>query len=149
MSNLKYFLEDSAMHKARAHKLDFIGLFLQANVKHRVFLKLDIRYGEYYPEYVNYFGRPLRLKKSMYGMTNSGKLFADEINNWMIDEAGFNQSKYQIYVYYKYATDVSKSVVLSYVDDCVYWYTYEELRNIFVDTLGKRYHVNFLVYDGL
>ena len=44
----------------------------------------------------------------------------------------------------KYAPDGSKIVVLSYVDDCVYWYTNEDLGKHFVDTLGKRYHVNFL-----
>ena len=37
-------------------------------------------------------------------------------------------------------------VVLSYVDDCVYWYTNEDLRIWFVDTLGKRFHVKFLGY---
>ena len=45
----------------------------------------------------------------------------------MIDEAGFNWSKCQLYVYYKFAPDGSKLVVLSYVDDCVYWYISEEL----------------------
>ena len=44
MSNLKYFLADAAKHKARVHKLDFIGAFLQAKVNNRVFFKLDIRY---------------------------------------------------------------------------------------------------------
>ena len=47
-------------------------------------------------------------------------------------------------IYYKYAPDGSKIVVLSYVDDCVYWYTNEDLGKWFVDTLGKRFHVNFL-----
>ena len=36
--------------------------------------------------------------------------------------------------------------VLSYVDDCVYWYTNEDPVKWFVDTLGKRFHVNFLGY---
>ena len=49
-------------------------------------------------------------------------------------------------IYYKYAPDGTKIVVLSYVDDCVYWYTYEALVKWFVDTLGKIFHVNFLVY---
>ena len=31
-----------------------------------------------------------------------------------------------------------------YVDDCVYWYTNEDLGKCVVDTLGKRFHVNFL-----
>ena len=47
-------------------------------------------------------------------------------------------------IYYKYAPYGSNIVVLSYVDDCVYWYTNEDLGKRFVDTLGKRFHVNFL-----
>ena len=49
-------------------------------------------------------------------------------------------------IYYKYALDGSKIVVLSYVDDCVYWYTNEYPGKLFVDNLGKIFHVNFLIY---
>ena len=49
-------------------------------------------------------------------------------------------------IYYKYAPDGSKIVVLSYVDDCAYWYTNEDIGKWFVDTLVKRFHVNFLGY---
>ena len=41
---------------------------------------------------------------------------------------------------------MEKNVVLSYLDDCVYWYTSEALGKWFVDNLGKRFHVNFLGY---
>ena len=44
-------------------------------------MKLIIRYGEYLPEYFNYFGIPKRLKKSINGMNNSGKPFSDELTN--------------------------------------------------------------------
>ena len=82
----------------------------------------------------------------MCDMNNSGKISSDEHNNFLIDKLGYNQSKYRIYVYYKYAPDGSKLVLLSYVDECIYWYKYEELGNWFVDTLGKIFHVNFLGY---
>ena len=49
MSNLKYFLADSAKHKARVHQLYFIGAFLQAKFKNRVFVKLDSGYADYFP----------------------------------------------------------------------------------------------------
>ena len=81
----------------------------------------------------------------MYGMTNSGKLFDDELIEWLL-EAGFIQSQCQMSIYYKYAPDGSKLVVVSYVDDCVYWYTNEDIVNWFVDNLGKRSHVKFLGY---
>ena len=79
MRTLKYFLSDVAKHKARVHPLDFIGAFLQAKVKNRFFVKLAITYTDYFLEYAQYFGRALRMLKSMYGMTDSGKLFADEL----------------------------------------------------------------------
>ena len=78
-------------------------------------------------------------------MTNSGKLFAGELTEWLL-EAGFIQSQIQISIYYRYAPDGSKIVDLSYVDDFFYWYTNEDLRKWFVDTLGNRFHVNFLGY---
>ena len=49
-------------------------------------------------------------------------------------------------IYYKYAPDGSKIFVLSYVDDCVYCYTNEDIGKWFVDTLGKIFHVKFLVF---
>ena len=102
MRTLKYFLEHGAKHKARFHQLYFIGAFLQAKVKNRFFFKLDNRYTDYFPEYSKYFGRALRLLKSIYGMTNSWKLFDDELTEWLL-EARFIQSKCQMSVYYKYA----------------------------------------------
>ena len=55
--------------------------------------------------------------------------------------------QFQMSMYYNYAPDVTKIVVLSYVYDCVYWYTYEYLGILFVDTLGKIFHVNLLVFS--
>ena len=82
-------------------------------------MKLYSRYADYFPEYPNYFGRALKLLKSIYGMTNSGKLSADKLTEWLL-EAGFIQYQYHMSIYYKYASDGSKVVVLSYVYDCVY-----------------------------
>ena len=46
MRTLKYFLAYADKHRARVHQLDFIGAFLQAKVKNRVFVKLDMRYAD-------------------------------------------------------------------------------------------------------
>ena len=91
------------------------------------FLKLDSRYADYFPEYSSCFGRALRLIKSMYGMTNSGKLFAVEVTKRLI-EAGFIQYQFQFSIYYKYEPDGAKIVVLYYVDDTVCWYIYKAPR---------------------
>ena len=44
----------------------------------------------------------------MYGMTNSGNLFAGELTEWLL-EAGFIQSQCQMSIYYKYAPDGTKN----------------------------------------
>ena len=119
--------------------------FFQGKVETRVFVKLDSRYAESFPEYSNYFGIALILLKSMYGMNNSGKLFSDELTEWLL-ESGFILYQCQMSIYYKYVPYGSKIVVLSYFYDCVYWYTSEDLRKWFVDTLVNIFHVNFLVY---
>ena len=82
----------------------------------------------------------------MYDMTSYGNIIADELINSMLDYAGSKKKQYQMYIYYKYVPDGSELVLLSYVDDCVYWYTYEWLDKWFVDTLVKSVHVNFLGY---
>ena len=119
MRTMKYFLVDVTKHRARVHQLGFILSLLQAKVKNRVFVKLDSKYTYYFPEYSKYYGRALRLLKSMYVTTNSGKLFYDELTEWSL-ESGFIQYQYQMSIYYKYAPYGQKIVFLSYVDDCVY-----------------------------
>ena len=79
MRTLKYFLAYAAKHEARVHQLYLIGSFLQTKVKNRLFVELDSRYADDFPEYSNYFGSALILLKSVYSTTNSGKLFSDEL----------------------------------------------------------------------
>ena len=69
----------------------FVGEPL-AKAKNRVFVKLDIRYTYYFPEYTRYFERALLILNSMYGMTNYEKAFAYELTEWLL-EAGFFQSQ--------------------------------------------------------
>ena len=72
-------MEDEVKPMARVHHLYFIGTFLQAKVNNRVFAKLDSKYAEYFPELSNYSGRSLILLKSVYSMTETGKLTSDEV----------------------------------------------------------------------
>ena len=46
MGTLNYFLADATKHNARVHQLYFIGAFLKAKVKNRVFMKLDSKYAD-------------------------------------------------------------------------------------------------------
>ena len=61
-------------------------------------MKFDIRYTDYFIEYAKYFGRALRLLKSMYSMTNSGNFFSDELTEWLL-EACFIPSQCQMSIW--------------------------------------------------
>ena len=119
---------------------------MQEQFDNSVFVKLDSRSAFYFPEYSDYFGIALILLKSMYVMTNYGKLFSDDLTWWLL-EVGFIQYQCQMSIYYKYAPYGTRIFVLSYFDDCVYWYTSEALGKWFVDTLGKILHMNLLGYE--
>ena len=97
---------------------------------------MDSRNTEYFPEYLSYPERALRLLIYMYGIINYGNLFADYFIEWLI-EAVLIKYKCQMSIYYKYAPNGTNCFVIYYVDVCVYWYTYETLGNGFW-TIHKR-----------
>ena len=70
----------AAKLKFRVYQLDFIGAFLQAVARNRVFTMLPVEWKELFPELAEWFGKPLLLLKSLYGQTDSGK-------NWDLDQS--------------------------------------------------------------
>ncbi len=90
--SLKMFLADAARNRCRVHQLDFVGAFLQANARGRIFVSLPKVNGDIWPEFKDYCERPLRLVNSMYGMTYFGKYFYLGLKEWLQEE-GFTQSR--------------------------------------------------------
>ena len=61
-------------------------------------MKLDSRYADYFPEYSIHFGRALRLLKYMYGTTNSGNLFVDDLTECLLEAYSFNLNVRCLYI---------------------------------------------------
>jgi hypothetical protein len=76
------FLAHAARLRVRVRQMDFIGAFLQAKVRSRVFIKMPAIYGELFPDLAAYCGIPVRLVKSMYGMSLSGKYWYQELQEY-------------------------------------------------------------------
>jgi hypothetical protein len=49
--SLKMFLADAARNRCRVHQQDFMGTFLQANVRERIFVTLSKVFGDIWPEF--------------------------------------------------------------------------------------------------
>ena len=77
---LRVFLTWAAKKKCRIYQLDFIGAFLQAKARNRVFTMLPAEWKEFFPDLAEWFGVPLLLLKSLYDQTDSSK-------NWDLDQS--------------------------------------------------------------
>jgi hypothetical protein len=141
--SLKMFLADAARNKCRVHQLDFVGAFLQANVRGRIFVSLPKVYGDIWPEFKDYCGKPLRLIKSMYGMTYSGKYWYLDLKEWLHEE-GFTQSRASPCFFCKVFPDGSYVKLIVYVDDKLFFGNNEATLQEFKDKLSKRFDVEFL-----
>jgi hypothetical protein len=97
---LKMFLAHACKCKLRVKQLDFVGAFLQANVRARIFVTIPKIFGILFPEYSAYCGIPLRLAKSMYGMTLSGKYWFLDLKDYLLQD-GFTASSTMKCLFYK------------------------------------------------
>jgi hypothetical protein len=113
---LEMFLADAARNRCRVHQLDFVEAFLKANVRERIFVTLPKVYGDIWPEFKEYCGRPLRLKKNMYGMAYSGKYWYLDLKDWLHEE-GFTQSRAIPCFFCKVFPYGSYAILILYVDD--------------------------------
>jgi hypothetical protein len=76
------FLAHAACLKVRVRQLDFVGAFLQAKMRTRMFVTIPKIYGILFPEYAEYCGKPVRLQMLMYGTMLCGKY-------WYLDLLAF------------------------------------------------------------
>jgi hypothetical protein len=119
--SLKMFLAHASRLKARVKQLDFIGAFLQANTRSRIFVTIPAIIGNLFPEFKDYCGKPVRLAKSMYGMTLSGKYWWLDLLEFLLS-LGFKSSKCVPCLLILISKEGS-IYVLSYVDDMLYFGT--------------------------
>ena len=80
---LKLFLAYAAWKKCRIYQLNFIGAFLHAIARNRVFTILPNEWRELFPELADWFGVPLRLLKSIYGSIDSSHNWDDTLKDFL------------------------------------------------------------------
>ena len=89
---LKLFLAYAAILQVQVDQLDFVGAFLQANMRSEVWVHLPYVFGTLFPEYKEYCGIPLLLVKSMYGQAVNGRYWYEELSEFLVKELGFTIS---------------------------------------------------------
>ena len=101
MRLLKCFLADAIQNQATIYQLDFfIQAFIQSLTKKRIFIILGKEFEMFCPQIAEHFGRPLRLKKCLYGTDFSGKSWYDTLDNFLQKDMGFNALELKdVYIY--------------------------------------------------
>jgi hypothetical protein len=134
--SLKMFLGHASRLKARVKQLDFVGAFLQAKMRTRMFVTIPKIFGILFPEYAWCTGKPVRLLMSMYGTTLSGKYWYLALLDFL-KEIGFKEGDCVKCSFIKVCADGSKLFLLHYVDDMLYYGTSLSKLQDFEKQLGE------------
>ena len=137
---LLIFLADAAANKARVYQLDYIGAYLSAEMDRLVYVMFDAGLAQLAPQYKDWLGVPLIMKKTIYGGRSCGRLFAEKQFGWLVDVYGFVQCKTDPAVFiWKRGNRLIK--LLTYCDDCAYWCSDEKTRRQFEKAISKAFQV--------
>jgi hypothetical protein len=139
---LKMFLAMAAQRRRRVYQADFIGAYLQAKMDRIVYVMLPIEYKMYFPDLAEWFGVPLRLERSAYGINSAGRLWAEELFGWY-QEYGFVQSQVEPSLF-TYSNGDDWIILLSYCDDTAYFCSTDAARQAFETAMCKRFDCKLL-----
>jgi hypothetical protein len=139
---LKVFLCEAARRKRRVFQADFVGAYLQAYMDRTVYVRLPAEYAEFFPDLSEWFGVPLLLSKSAYGINSAGRLWAEELFEWYL-QYGFKQSIVDPSLFY-YRKGEEWIILLSYCDDSAYFASSTETREEFEKTMCQRFDCKLL-----
>jgi len=140
---LKMFLGYASRVKARVKQLDFVRAFLQAKTRSRVFISIPLIYRILFPEYKEFCGKPIRLVKSMYGMTLSGKYWFLDLQEHLL-QLGFKPSSTVPCLFIKKDKDGDKIYVLNYVDDMLYCGTNDPKVKQYEESMQERFNLELM-----
>jgi hypothetical protein len=131
---LKISLAFAVECKQRVYQLEYVAAFLLANVIGRKFTIFPSGWKELlkdYPDLHQWFGVPLRLRKSLYGDRVANLAWDETQSQWLTSaEIGFTRLLSEGSIYLKRTTIVF-IVVLNAVDDQLYFATLVSLNEWF------------------
>ena len=140
---LKCFMADAISNGSMIYQLDFIQAFIQSNTKKRIFVLLDQEYEAFCPKLREHFGRPLRLRKCLYGADFSGKFWYETLNDFLVNSFGFKRSRAEGCLYiYRNGDDWVK--MINYVDDALYYASSHRVREHFEISLKNKFNLTLL-----
>ena len=141
---LRIFLAFASQSKCRVYQLDFIGASLQPSARNRTFTTLPADWARFFPEMATWFGKPLRLKKSLYGAVDASRNWDDELDAWLQHPTqAFSRCPAEGSIYFRFYHD-DFLFLLNAVDDLLYFSNSSALRAKFEQDLTARFDVDLI-----
>jgi Reverse transcriptase (RNA-dependent DNA polymerase) len=103
-----------------------VGAYLQAFMDWIVYIMLPVKLAEYFPDLAEWFGVPLLLYKSAYGMNSAGCLWAEDLFRWYSNYSFLQSSVEPALFTYKKGDDWI--ILLSYCNDTAYYTSSNTIR---------------------
>ena len=137
---LKVFLAICARYGIFPAQVDFLLAFLQADMRERVFVEFPDAWKNFLPEHLwKWIGRPLKLRKALYGYNYSGKfLYQDQAE--FLESEGFLPSGLPGLWYKRYPGD-RLIMFLHYVDDILIASNDPQVQAFFIESLKGRFDI--------
>ena len=137
---LKVFLATCARLGIFPSQTDFLLAYLQADMRERVFVKFPDAWKYHLPEHLHkWIGRPLRLRKALYGYNYSGKFLYEDQAEFLRQE-GLEESGLPG-LWIKHLPNGGTLLFLHYVDDILSACTDDRIHQEFLSSLGQRFDV--------
>ena len=129
------------LHTTRLiYQLDFIQAFIQSEATKRMFIILHREYEHFCPKLPRHFGRPLKLKKCLYGADFNDKSWYETLDSFLVKNLKFNHSKIEGCRYaLRRGNDWLK--LINCVDDAFYYSNNDRFREEFEAALMKRFNL--------
>ena len=104
---------------------------------------MDKVYSTFCPKLSNHIGRPLRLKKCLYGADFSGKNWYETLDTFLTSDLNFIRSQVEgcLYVYRKGTSWIK---MINYVDDALYYASDDKTRESFELSLKNKFNLTLL-----
>ena len=108
-----------------------------------MFVLLDKEYEKFRTKLSGHLGRPLLLKKCLYGADFSGKRWYDTLGTFLTNNLNFMRSRVEgcLYVVRKGGYWIK---LINYVDDALYYSNNYSFRESFEKQLKKKFNLSLL-----
>lgn len=128
--SIRFLLALAVKNDLIIHQMDAVSAYLNGKLKETIYMQQP-------EEYDDGSGRVCKLKKSIYGLKQSGRVWNDTLNNELVN-MGLQRSEVDQCLYYK-VTEGESIYIAIYVDDILLFCNNMDTLAVIKKTLGDKF----------